>query len=172
MNRKNLERLGCYLANLSPSYVKKHFDMRHFFEHNKSSESPADAVETVKTHFCGTVACAVGHIPMALPEIDFSHYYWGSSWWRVSADILGISSIDREGLWEFLFSMLWGTSHWAETEYDKTAYAAADRIAYVLFEVKEPDFVSHTDMGKAYGAAKRAGWVKRQKMTRKVMQDA
>ncbi len=166
--RKNLERLGRYLANLPVKYVREHFEMTDWFMHNYTSVVRVDkAIEIMETHQCGAVACAIGHAPFALPDVDMREM----SWTTISDEVFGVHYHTKLG--QQLFSSFWADQDEMQ-EYDGTAYAVADRIAAYLFE-NAPVLGGHFSvreqvMERAYGAARRAGWVKRQRMTRKVMQ--
>lgn len=113
--RKNLKLLADYLYALPEDY--EHFTMELF---NVDTDSPYE----VKSTSCGTVACAVGHMPyvegMPSPE-PFE------GWVVYSSRVLlgGNYDCSEEILWEFLFSGGW-------VSYDNTTKGAAKRIYYVL----------------------------------------
>jgi hypothetical protein len=127
---------------------------------------PNEAPRILNTHICGTVACALGHTPAAFPDFNWDAYT--KNWWGVAEDFFGITGLgELRPLWSFLFGPYWAFN--CDADYDKTSYAVADRIAAVLYEdFQVEDHRPYEGMDKVYGAAKRAGWITRQKMARKV----
>jgi hypothetical protein len=163
--RANLEKLGRYLANLSPAHNKKHFDMTQYFSHDDDAFSCAkqgrEALEIAQHHFCGTIACAIGHAPKAMPD-EFarlvkeypavSSIYHQQAWELTSEHLVGVPAAGA--LWRFLFGPDWGE---AEAYYLSTSWAAADRIAYYL-EYKSPPY-NWYQSDVFVGCALKAGWI-------------
>lgn len=176
MNRVNLEKLGRYLAQRTLKYNEKHFNMNVFFTHRGQQEPPDGALDVIDTHWCGTAACAMGHIPVLFRKetVDYITHAQYPNWYNLGAEVLGVDQNDAMRLWSFLFDPDW--SGHLVCPYDRTSFAAADRIAYVLYE-HEGDFEQENKnlfdseirvrhMPKAYGAAKRAGWIRKERMIR------
>jgi hypothetical protein len=175
-HRDNLEKLGRYLAKLSPKHNKEHFNMRIFFTHGShsySNEKLDKAVVIAETHFCGAAACAIGHMPLAMPELvkdwlkehqhELNSFGSNRQWISMSTDLLGIStysSDERGDLWNYLFGPIWAR---CDIGYNRTSWAAADRIAHYLSGKEIPnryDYVEESrTMFGARGAAMRAGWI-------------
>jgi hypothetical protein len=133
VNRRNLEKLGKYLANLSYEYNEKHFDMHAYIKHRGNRLSVAQITDEFDKCICGTVACAVGHIPVVFPII-FKKFKQESAaagsvsgWAYLSERALG--ELD-ERTWEWFFSAWWGQAR--HPYYQRTSWAVADRIAYWL----------------------------------------
>jgi hypothetical protein len=152
MNRENLEKLGRYLANLSPSYQREHFNMRVFATHNGLSLEPRQIRDELTSHICGTAACAIGHIPVVFPD-EFRKNR-NKHWWALAYKILGVTS-------EWLFAATWGRS---KVPFNRTSWAVADRIACTLERNGTPSqWISWGEENELRpdwsGAAVRAGWV-------------
>ena len=122
MNIKNLITLADYLYNLPDDYER--FEMKFFYCSNVIQDI-IQPQEVNRSRSCGTAACAIGHIPNALPEEfkDFIKEYRYLNWYGVSEYVLEMMSYNK--YWEFLFGAEW-------TEIDNTPKGAAKRIYYVL----------------------------------------
>jgi hypothetical protein len=162
VNRKRLETLGIKLANLSRQYNQEHFNMGTYFSHNDGEVHAFDAIpDIVEGHFCGTVACAAGHIPMTFPRAFKEHLKKNSddtNWDRVIEAILGIDTTTASGyqLYTMFFSGNWALS----APFDMTSWGAADRIAYFLEEGPRPgpfEFTQAAEWSRGYSV--RAGFV-------------
>lgn len=111
----NLKKLAEYLLALPKDY--KHFKMSVFFEHEHVRRTPNQVNSLIEQdcHTCGTVACALGHGPLAgIPayEVDWERYAL-----RV------FINNNREFSW--CFSGCW-------MAIDNTPQGAAKRIMYML----------------------------------------
>jgi hypothetical protein len=173
--RNNTVKLGKYLANLSAAYNVQHFRMGDYLNHFKSADLWGDrasiiyadnVMKIIEECFCGTSACAVGHIPMVLkeqykrviklrPEID----------WIDLATMILLVEFDnardyddpKYGEYSFLFG-----GHWedASDPYARTSWAAADRLAYSLDDkFKYSEYGMGDTMDGITGYAVKAGWV-------------
>jgi hypothetical protein len=110
----NLVTLATYLRNLPDDYTR--FDMFSFYDNKfHTYNSPKDALALANS--CGTVACAVGHGPVAGVQT-----YSGESWSEYTARCF---CPDDSPVFEFLFDDAW-------TVRDNTPQGAAARIAYLL----------------------------------------
>ena len=108
INEHNLRRLAVYLRALPEGY--EHFDMKRY----RSDYEAASA----KPLGCGTVACAVGHAPFALPDCPILP---GMTWGGYSSAYL----TDERDAWRWCFNYWW-------VDTDNTAKGAADRIDWLL----------------------------------------
>ena len=115
MNKENLLKLANYLEQLPDDY--EHFDMHDFAPDGIIPER----IHTEINH-CGTVACAVGHAPIALnlSEKDIK----GMHWMDISNNYLLARRINEEE-WDWCFSPVWYSI-------DNTAKGAAKRIKTLL----------------------------------------
>lgn len=103
VNLKNLEKLVNHLEN---NVKNKEFDIT-FFRSNEYAES----VNFFSIHDCGTIGCAIGHMPFidGLEPIhaEFSHNFRdGLDFFQYTKRILNISYLDR--LFDYMFSSEWG----------------------------------------------------------------
>lgn len=112
MNRENLSRLADYLAALPADY--EHFDMARF----RTTMTGKEHEPTTRPMGCRTVACAVGHAPLALPDLPPKP---DEEWDEYSNRLFGL--YDRE--WEWCFA-----AGWVHT--DNTPAGAAARIRWLL----------------------------------------
>ena len=131
MNKENLLKLANYLEQLPEDY--DHFDMYSF---------ASDGITPQKIHTeinqCGTVACAVGHAPIALnlSEKDIKDMDW--------RDIADYYLIDRrEDEWDWCFSQEWQSI-------DNTAKGAAKRIKTLLEKGLPPYDKEGYDMDRIF----------------------
>jgi hypothetical protein len=142
-HRKNLEKLGKYLAKLDYRHNIRYFDMRVFLKHNGDQIDPVEVKDELTNHICGTSACAVGHAPIALPrefralmkELGSRNNYDNTNWFNIASGLFGVGykseSTDPNGkLWEWLFDMNWGLEY--QNDYTTTSWSVADRIAYAF----------------------------------------
>jgi hypothetical protein len=161
-HRENLEKLGRYLAKLTADHNVRHFRMEEFMFHYGKMEdeelvgtiTTLNALKLVKEHFCGTSACALGHIPLAMPR-EFKRIEF-VGWNQIAWQLFGIDRYDPE--WDFLFG-----GHWSYVvdPYYRTSWAAADRIGYIL--THDNDGYSSDDMKDAEGTAMQLGWITKRK---------
>jgi hypothetical protein len=112
MNRDNLEKLAAYLEKLPEDYT--HFDMSVFFQRGDFTRTYVDATLAGD---CGTVACAVGHGPVAGIILATE-----SSGWTDYGEKAFELVFDE---WDWCFS-----SGWASV--DNTPHGAAKRIRQLL----------------------------------------
>jgi len=121
---KNLRTIAAHLLALPSSYA--HFDMESYARvgHNGPATPWAPAVK-IDTNVCGSVACVVGHGPLAgiAPKRgeDWSDYAFRA----FGADSDEHSDDDDLSLFDWLFG-----SEWART--DNSARGAAHRILWTL----------------------------------------
>jgi len=129
MNIKNLEKLAYYLLALPDDY--QHFDMGHYFygsdviktdpesvQHLLTSLGPMEAKKERIEHYCGAVACALGHAALAIScpnRFDL--------WEDFGESLFDIHPCSCE--WSWCFSPEW-------EGYDNTHRGAADRILYLI----------------------------------------
>lgn len=141
-NRENFRRLADYLLALPPDYA--HFDMEAFvlgpgiYRHAPMTQAVRYLLahesdgRGLEGHYCGTVACALGHAPVAGIGRDYEGDWWDySGKYFVSCggdfDDLGKArEFETErSVWSFCFGEEW-------QEIDNTHVGAARRIDYVL----------------------------------------
>lgn len=113
MNVENLEMLAAALAG---EWTPMHFDMEFF-----CSPANSDWNYNVDEWECGTVGCAIGHMPWAL-GIDPSGYF---DWNSYAIEVLEMKGNQKGFL--FLFSPRWGLELNENFPMD-----AADRIAWLI----------------------------------------
>lgn len=186
-NVENLTKLGKRLAGLSWNYNKQHFNMQSYMKHNDDQiDSATEGVNIVQTHFCGTVMCAVGHVPIIMPkqvlQLDkeyrkFFEYTeengydpndgtYGADWGDICRYLLGVAPMGN--VWSFLFGGDWGSSC---VYYNRTSWAAADRIAWYLNNLHQgPAITRHMHAVDApwRGEAVRMGWTTQRALDLKV----
>lgn len=114
----NLLTLAKYLINLPENY--NHFDMKDYAREYTGSIPDAEDVPKM-IHACGSVACAVGHGPVAgiAPRRG---EWWGS---YVSSNFTGDDSDYNGRIFEQLFESYWSSV-------DNTPHGAGLRIYYFL----------------------------------------
>lgn len=141
-NRENFRRLADYLLALPADYA--HFDMETFVRGPGIGRfsSMSEAVRYLlahesdglglESHYCGTVACALGHAPVVGIGRDFE-----GDWWDYSGKYFVSCGGDEDprmspeeaekerSVWCFCFGEEW-------QEIDNTHVGAARRIEYVL----------------------------------------
>jgi len=130
---ENLLKLADYLAALPADY--KEFDMREF---NKHSDEYSWGGPSQRKYGCGTVACAVGHGPVAGIRV-----YKDGNWHDYSSRVFGVSLRDED---DEPFNYMFGAS-WRN--YDNTPHGAAARIRrYVSLGGKVPAWWAYTLEGQ------------------------
>jgi hypothetical protein len=181
----NLVKLGKYLAKLSKAHNLNHFRMAHFathsyadgderrdpYWHDAFEEIPVTKIQgIIKDCFCGTAACAVGHVPLCMPkefkramallpkaDLEADNDVRSEVWAHLSYHLFGFKTA-MEDSWQFLFGGIWQTS---DTPYYRTSWAAADRIAYYLQHPAHDYSYKHDAMDDAVGASTQEGWITR-----------
>lgn len=138
-NRRNLDKLATYLETLPKRY--KHFNMGYFLE----AQSIIDDSETrhrnyvdyaknnggVNKHYCGAVACAIGHGPSAgvLVPKRYLNNNTSINWTDYSDEFFAPY---YSSTWDWMFSGNW-------EDVDNTHRGAAARIRYILAGNEVPE---------------------------------
>lgn len=126
MNVTNLRKLSEYLKTLPDTYNK--FNMGYFYYDNEFQIGKKPKVGAT-SYPCGTVACAVGHGPLADMPIRKDEM-----WYDYSERVFGLQDDSTE--WGWCFSGVW-------ENVDNTPHGAALRIDWLLsggsapFEIDE-----------------------------------
>ena len=164
MNRKNIIKLARVMATLDAEYNTRHFNMWAFLMHNDEWIAVDDVIadKLLSSCICGTVACAIGHLPIIFPRKarDIGARMAGESitrgWNELCEEILDIDNTTESKLWCFLFGSEWSRAY---PMYHQTSWAVADRIAYIL-DGGEP-FPSYyaAKLEKTRGLCVDKGWV-------------
>lgn len=126
-----LDKLACLLARLPDDY--RGFDMSSFAVfRDGGDEIDPDLMDRTQ---CGTVCCAVGH----LPYLGYAGH--ASCWNKYSYEITGLlahfphpapaNSTELMQLWRWCFSCSWGSAAHGGLSHG-TARHAAKRIAFML----------------------------------------
>lgn len=121
---KNLETLATFLEQ---NYSSLNFNMRGFMIVDRRQIVFPPSPDDIKNNNCYTVACAVGHGPLAGITAK-SHENWfdyASRAFFGETKFYDSVNINRNWYWTWLFSDIW-------TKYDNTALGAAARIRYFL----------------------------------------
>jgi hypothetical protein len=158
MNRKNLEKHGRFMANLSGEDNRNHFDMGDWVHRdNTSIADPEKILEFDNGLPCGTTACGVGYIPIVFPELFVKHVNdYGSDspvrWHTLANEVFEIGPY-----FQFLFSAFWSSK---SDRFQRTSWALADRIAFLLYCSEGTDLVSlnYDEIDTEYSAVS-AGWI-------------
>lgn len=153
-HRRNLRILADYLMALPYDY--EHFDMFTYFSSPFAGDGSKRFLEDnplkVSINYCGSVACALGHAPIALDidlgvsnETEPGDPY---SFWRRFSDLHLIpgGTLDMAGnvnwsAWRWCFASSW-------KDIDNTPYGAAQRI-YTLLELGCPSDGFSQSMGNS-----------------------
>lgn len=118
--RYNLRKLANYLKALPQDY--SHFAMRTYAGMSTAFDCDSfdDPAREIDTNVCATVACALGHGPLAgikpLRE---------ETWTQYGARVFVPENSPTDEYWEWFFS-----AHWEPV--DNTPHGAAARIEWVL----------------------------------------
>lgn len=167
VHRDNLEKLGRYLANLTPKHNEEHFNMRKFAEHDYEAfiPTPENIEKYYKRCYCGTVGCAVGHAPLAMPkefmeaikEIDFVKACT-DAWGEISEELFGLPCSSYK--WDWLFGGAWAYDY---NHYAHTSWAVADRIIWLMSGCYDEEESQAAQMTDATGLAVKKGWTTERK---------
>lgn len=124
--KANLIQLANYLKELPLDY--EHFDMAYFVENemyldDEDSDNPSNICDLINQ--CGTVACAVGHGPLA--GIDPKHHtYWVGYVNGMFCDFPSFAYNASEHMpYNWCFEFFWEVV-------DNTPHGAAARILYMI----------------------------------------
>ena len=129
MNKENLLKLANYLEQLPEDYD-------HFYMYNFASGGITPQHIHTEINQCGTVACAVGHAPIAL-NLKEKHIK-GMEWQDITDNYL-INRQTNEDEWDWCFSEGWPSI-------DNTAKGAAKRIKTLLEKGLPPYDKEEDDM--------------------------
>jgi hypothetical protein len=153
-NRSRWIKFGKHLTNLSEEYQRTHFNMSWYLSHNGEDYDIQHAETFFNENFCGTTACAIGHLPVIFPGLFKKAR--AEAWDDLETAILGYTPY---GAWDFLFGGDWSD---AKLHYDRTSWAVADRIAYILKAppADHPGDYHHLKLfGKWRGYSVRHRWI-------------
>lgn len=116
-NNRNLLALAKYLDELA---LPDHFDMNFYVDRKDDGgfgDMPAEVTKQ-EINTCGTVACAVGHLPVLFaPEQD-------ENWDKYVERVLDVRGYN-DPVWDWMFSPPWAGT-------DNTPKGAAARIRYYV----------------------------------------